>query len=200
MIVLKGLGSERLITQGYGLTVAELLGVVSLSIDSILRTSKAAGVNLDAYLIQALLTEREVSIDAVFRRVGIQTSTSIDAILKGQDLSKYVTLSAVLRKEDITVSLDLDALLIYVKALSVGVESVLRKEITRGVGIEGILRGTLTRDVIVDAVLFAMAHPNKVFDYDAITTMSLDPIDKEFETEATTTFSKWISRTFERKR
>ncbi|MHA2046922.1 MAG: hypothetical protein ACW99G_19195, partial [Candidatus Thorarchaeota archaeon] len=199
MIVTRGLGSNTLITQGYGwMSVEEALGIISLSIDSILRASKAASVNLDAYLIAAIAQyDKDVSIDAIFRRVGITPSTSVDAILKQTDISKYVTLSAILRREDVTVSLNLDAFLKYIKQLSVAVEAVLRKSILAGVDLDAILSKQEARfaDILIDAVLFAIGHPNKIFDYDAITTMSIDALDTTFEAEATEAFRKWIPRT-----
>lgn len=203
MIVLKGLGSNTLITKGYGLSVAEALGIISIGIDSILRASKAASVNLDAYLISAILSpELDVSIDAVFRRVGITPSTSVDAILKKYDISKYVTLSAILRQEGITVSLNLDAFLKYIKQLSVGVEAVLRKTLSSGVTLDAILSTSEAKfkDLVVDAVLFALGHPNKIFEYDAIMDMSMNPLDTTFESEATDVFTKMVTTTFERKR
>jgi len=202
-IVLRGLGGWQLITQGYGMSIEEALGVISLTIDSILRTSKAKSVNLDAYLIKAIgQYDKEVSIDAVFRRVGIQTNVPVDAILKKYDLSKYVTLSAILKKEGVTASLNIDAFLQYVQTLSVGVEAVLRGLVEKGVDFDAILTRLQAKqkDILVDAILYAIGHPNKIFDYDFITTMSLDPLDTEFETDATTEFAKWIPTVFERKR
>lgn len=263
MIVLKGLGSNSLITQGYGLSLAEALGIVSIGIDSILRISRASSINLDAYLISALLQhDLDVSIDAVFRRVGITLSTSVDAILKKynlakitsvdailkkegivlstsvdailgkrdltkitsvdailreegitlstsvdailrkHDLTKYVTLSAILRKEGIAASINLDAFLIYIKQLSVSVEAVLRKTLQSGVDLDAILgvRQSQLKDLVVDAILFALGHPNKIFDYDAIMELSSGMIDTTFESEAQNLFTKWVSTTFERKR
>jgi hypothetical protein len=153
--------------------------------------------------VSALLSpELDVSIDAVFKRVGITPSTSVDAILKKYDISKYVTLSAILRQEGITVSLNLDAFLKYIKQLSVGVEAVLRKTLSSGVTLDAILsfQQAMYKDLVVDAVLFALGHPNKIFDYDAIMEMSMTPLDTTFESEATEAFSKWVSTTFERKR